>query len=82
LEKAKPLMLQQNLISQASGSGRPGNTGRLVGVNREKWYYRPKNRLTGFSRCARPADDPATDFADWPLYFHTPESGRSRKPGG
>ena len=40
-KKPKPLTLPQNLISELPDQADRDILGRLVGVNREKWYYRP-----------------------------------------
>jgi hypothetical protein len=40
-KKPKPLALPQNLISELPDAADRDILGRLVGVNREKWYYRP-----------------------------------------
>jgi hypothetical protein len=78
-KKPKPLTLPQNMIAELPDPADRDILGRLVGVNREKWYYRPYESTYRFqplrhdlltvlpliSRTGR-------------LYFHTPESGDGR----
>ena len=78
-KKPKPLMLPQNLISQLPDPADREILGRLVGVNREKWYYRPYESTYRFQPLRHdlltilPLISRTGRF-----YFHTPESGEGQ----
>ena len=78
-KKPKPLILPQNMISELPDPADRDILGRMVGVNREKWYYSPYEPAYRFQprRHDLPAILPLISKTGR-LYFTTPESGDGR----
>ncbi len=78
-KKPKPLTLPQNLIAELPDAADRDILGRLVGVNREKWYYRPYESTYRFQPLRQdlltilPVISKTNRF-----HFQTPESGDGR----
>jgi hypothetical protein len=78
-KKPKPLTLPQNMISELPDAADRDILGRLVGVNREKWYYRPYESTYRFQPLRQdlltilPVISGTNRF-----HFQTPESGDGR----
>ncbi len=78
-KKPKPLTLPQNMISELPDAADREILGRLVGVNREKWYYRPYESTYRFQPLRQdlltilPVISKTNRF-----HFQTPESGDGR----